>query len=80
MADLEFIKCPKCGLSFQWTDYSPQHPQGRKITTQCFNCGATFTPQRGIKLGAQAEAPTAAEGSQQTGWWGKVKALFSGRR
>lgn len=39
-----FIKCPECGLSSSWSDFSAGNPQGKKITTQCFNCGATFSP------------------------------------
>jgi len=45
VSEPETIKCPKCGLSSSWTDFGPDHPQGAKITTQCFNCGHVYTPE-----------------------------------
>jgi hypothetical protein len=37
---LDMPKCPKCGLSFEWHDFGPDHPTGVEITHTCFNCGA----------------------------------------
>lgn len=44
------ITCQKCGLTSTWTDYSPDHPKGKEITTQCFNCGTILSPQKSVEM------------------------------
>lgn len=64
---MQFIKCPKCGLSSSWTDISGG--QARQITTQCFNCGAKIPiPKPGAKSAAgTSESGTMEKPSKK--WW-----------